>query len=78
LNHYNLASLNMKDSKERWHKSICDPDLLYFASAAPLVVGNHVIAGGGMSNGPISYELDGTHVVVGAGDTLFAFATYGR
>ena len=41
----NLVSLNMKDGKERWHKQICDPDLLYFASAAPLVVGNHVIAG---------------------------------
>ena len=41
----NLVSLNMKDGKERWHKQICDPDLLYFASAAPLIVGNHVIAG---------------------------------
>ena len=41
----NLVSLNMKDGKERWHRNICDPDLLYFASAAPLVVGNHVIAG---------------------------------
>ena len=41
----NLVSLNMKDGKERWHQSICDPDLLYFASAAPLVVGNHVITG---------------------------------
>ncbi len=41
----NLVSLDAKDGKERWHKQICDPDLLYFASAAPLVVGNHVIAG---------------------------------
>ncbi len=41
----NLVSLNMKDGKERWHKQICDPDQLYFASTAPLVVGNHVIAG---------------------------------
>ena len=40
-----LVSLNMKDGKERWHKQICEPDQLYFASAAPLVVGNHVIAG---------------------------------
>ena len=40
-----LVSLNMKDGKERWHKQICDPDQLLFASAAPLVVGNHVIAG---------------------------------
>ena len=41
----NLVSLDAKDGKERWHKQICDPDLLYFASAAPLIVGNHVIAG---------------------------------
>jgi alcohol dehydrogenase (cytochrome c) len=28
-----------------------------------------------MSNGPITYELDGTqYLVVGAGDTLFGFA----
>ena len=41
----NLVSLNLKDGKERWHKSICDLDLMYFGTAAPLVVGNHVIAG---------------------------------
>jgi alcohol dehydrogenase (cytochrome c) len=41
----NLVSLNAKDGKERWHKQICDPDLLYFASAAPLAAGNHIIAG---------------------------------
>jgi alcohol dehydrogenase (cytochrome c) len=41
----NLVSLNAKDGTERWHKQICDPDLLYFASAAPLVAGNHIIAG---------------------------------
>lgn len=41
----NLVSLNMKDGKERWHKQICDPDQLYYASAAPLIVGNHVIVG---------------------------------
>jgi alcohol dehydrogenase (cytochrome c) len=28
-----------------------------------------------LTNGPITYELDGTqYVVVGAGDTLYAFA----
>ena len=37
--------VHMKDGKERWHKQICDPDQLYYASAAPLIVGNHVIAG---------------------------------
>jgi len=40
-----LVSLNLKDGKERWHKKICEPDQFYFASMAPLVVGNHVIAG---------------------------------
>jgi len=33
--------------------------------------------GAGMSNAPISYLLDGTqYIVVGAGDTLYAFAMY--
>jgi alcohol dehydrogenase (cytochrome c) len=41
----NLVSLNMSDGKERWHKRICDPDLFYFASTAPLIADNHVIAG---------------------------------
>ena len=35
----------------------------------------HSNLGMGMSNGPISYELDGTqYLVVGAGDTLYGFA----
>ncbi len=41
----NLVSLNLKDGKERWHKQICDLDQMYFATTAPLVVGNHVLAG---------------------------------
>ena len=41
----NLVSLNLKDGKERWHKPICDPDQLYFASTAPIIAGNHIIAG---------------------------------
>jgi len=40
-----LVSLNIKDGTERWRKTICDLDLYYYASAAPIVVGNHVIAG---------------------------------
>jgi alcohol dehydrogenase (cytochrome c) len=37
----------------------------------------HVNLGAGMTNAPISYELDGTqYVVVGAGDLVFAFAMY--
>ena len=41
----NLVALNLKDGKERWHKPICDLDQMYFATTAPLVVGNHVLAG---------------------------------
>jgi alcohol dehydrogenase (cytochrome c) len=40
-----LVSLNIKDGTERWRKTICDLDLYYSASAAPIIVGNHVIAG---------------------------------
>jgi len=40
-----LVSLNKEDGKLRWSKSICDLDQFYFASVAPVVVGNHVIAG---------------------------------
>lgn len=41
----NLVSLNIKDGTERWHKSICDLDLMYYGSVAPLIIGNHVIVG---------------------------------
>ena len=34
----NLVSLNLKDGKERWHKSICDLDQMYYASVAPVVI----------------------------------------
>ena len=40
-----LVSLNIKDGKERWRQSICDPDRYYYASTAPIIIGNHVIAG---------------------------------
>ena len=35
----------MKDGKERWHKSICDLDQMYYGSVAPVVINNHVIVG---------------------------------
>lgn len=41
----NLVSLNMKDGKERWHKTICDLDQQYYGSVAPIVIKNHVIVG---------------------------------
>jgi alcohol dehydrogenase (cytochrome c) len=40
-----LVSLNIKDGTERWRKQICDLDRFYYASAAPMVIGDHIIAG---------------------------------
>ena len=41
----NLVALNLNDGKEKWRKSICDSDLFYYASVAPVIAKNHVIAG---------------------------------
>jgi alcohol dehydrogenase (cytochrome c) len=40
-----VVALNVKDGTHKWDKEICDLDLLYYASVAPLVVKNHLIAG---------------------------------
>ena len=40
-----LVSLNLKDGRERWQKSICDLDQMYYASVAPIIVKNHVLVG---------------------------------
>jgi alcohol dehydrogenase (cytochrome c) len=42
-----LVSLDAKTGKERWHKVIADVDQGYFATPAPIVVGNHVLVGVG-------------------------------
>src|SRR5216683_1810247 len=42
-----LVSLDAKTGKERWHKVIADFSLQYFSTAAPVVVGNHVLVGTG-------------------------------
>ena len=42
-----LISLDAKTGKERWHKPIADLAQGYFSTPAPIVVGNHVIAGTG-------------------------------
>ena len=42
-----LVSLEAKTGKERWHKVIADFNQQYFSTAAPVVIGNHVIAGTG-------------------------------
>jgi acido-empty-quinoprotein group A len=40
-----LVSLNAKDGKERWMIELADSKLGYFATMAPLVVRDHVLAG---------------------------------
>jgi alcohol dehydrogenase (cytochrome c) len=40
-----LVALNIKDGKERWRRAICDLDRYSYASAAPIVIPNHVIVG---------------------------------
>jgi alcohol dehydrogenase (cytochrome c) len=40
-----LVALDARTGKERWRTEICDLDRFYYASAAPLVVKNHVIVG---------------------------------
>ena len=40
-----LVSLNMKDGTERWRKPICDLDLFYYSTTAPVIIKNHVISG---------------------------------
>ena len=40
-----LVSLNVKDGTERWHRPICDIDRFYYASVAPVVLGDRLIVG---------------------------------
>jgi alcohol dehydrogenase (cytochrome c) len=42
-----LVSLEAKTGKERWHKIIAPVDEGYFATPAPVVIGNHVLVGMG-------------------------------
>jgi alcohol dehydrogenase (cytochrome c) len=41
----NLVSLDARTGKERWKVLIADPKLDYTSTVAPVIVGNHVIAG---------------------------------
>jgi alcohol dehydrogenase (cytochrome c) len=41
----NLVALHARDGRETWRTEICDLERFYYASAAPLVVKNHVIVG---------------------------------
>lgn len=40
-----LVALDTKNGAERWRQTICDLDRFYYASVAPVIVKNHVIAG---------------------------------
>ena len=42
-----LVSLDAKTGKERWYKQLAPVEEDYFCSSAPLMVGNHVMAGMG-------------------------------
>ena len=42
-----LVSLDAKTGKERWHKAIADVNEGYFATPAPIIIGNHVLVGVG-------------------------------
>src|SRR5882672_5998821 len=41
----NLVSLDARTGRERWKVSIANPKLDYTSTVAPVVIGNHVIAG---------------------------------
>ena len=41
----NLVALGLNDGKEKWHKSICNVDQMYFGSVPPVIIRNHVILG---------------------------------
>jgi alcohol dehydrogenase (cytochrome c) len=42
-----LVSLDARTGKERWHKLIANVEEGYFATPAPIVIGNHVLVGVG-------------------------------
>ncbi len=42
-----LVSLDARTGQERWHKEIASLSEQYFSTAAPIVVGNHVLVGTG-------------------------------
>jgi alcohol dehydrogenase (cytochrome c) len=42
-----LVSLDASTGKERWHKAIADVTEGYFATPAPIIIGNHVLVGMG-------------------------------
>ena len=43
----NVVALNIHDGKERWHSPICNTEEMYFGSAPPIMIKNHLIVGVG-------------------------------
>ena len=42
-----LVSLESRTGKERWRKEIADFNQQYFSTAAPIIIGNHLLIGTG-------------------------------
>jgi alcohol dehydrogenase (cytochrome c) len=40
-----LVALNMKDGTKKWDTPICEPERFYYASTAPVLIGNHLMTG---------------------------------
>lgn len=40
-----LVALNMRDGRPKWDREICDMDRFYYASVAPVIIGDQVIVG---------------------------------
>lgn len=68
-----LVSLDAKTGKERWHKEISDFSQQYFSTAAPVVVGDHLLVGTGddldspgflQSFDPVTGDLQWKHYTV--------------
>ena len=68
-----LVSLDAKTGKERWHKEISDFSQQYFSTAAPVIVGDHLLVGTGddldspgflQSFDPVTGDLQWKHYTV--------------
>jgi alcohol dehydrogenase (cytochrome c) len=68
-----LVSLDARTGKERWHKEISDFSQQYFSTAAPVVVGDHLLVGTGddldspgfvQSFDPVTGDLQWKHYTV--------------
>ena len=61
-----LVCLNAKDGKPRWTVAVADSDKGYWSTAAPVIVGNHVIVGIGGDSDNIQGFLKSVDATTGA------------